>query len=94
MNGMLYKIVPFLTWFHLNAKGIFTIPTMRDMIPIKNMQIQFYFHLSSLILFFIGFSMASSVIIRLAIILFIISNIIFFINLFRTVKIYLQTENN
>jgi len=94
MNGMLYKIVPFLTWFHLNAKGIFTIPTMRDMIPIKNMQIQFYFHLSSLILFFIGFSMDSSIIIRLAIILFIISNIIFFINLFRSVKIYLQTENS
>jgi len=93
MNGMLYKIVPFLTWFHLNAKGIFTIPTMRDMIPIKNMQIQFYFHLSSLILFFIGFSVTNSLIIRLAIILFILSNIIFFINLFKSVKIYLQTEN-
>jgi len=32
MTGMLYKIVPFLAWFHLNAAGYFTIPTMREML--------------------------------------------------------------
>lgn len=32
MQGMIYKIVPFLVWFHLNAKGYMSIPTMNDMI--------------------------------------------------------------
>lgn len=32
MQGMMYKIVPFLVWFHLNAKGYMSIPTMNDMI--------------------------------------------------------------
>lgn len=88
MNGMLYKILPFLTWFHLNAKGIFSIPTMRDMIPISKMKLQYNFHLFSIINFIIGFSLNITIIIKLATLLFIISNVLFFINLFKTVKIY------
>ena len=54
INGMIYKIIPFLTWFHLNSQGVFNIPTMRDMIPSQATKIQFYLHISSVVLFFIG----------------------------------------
>ncbi len=30
--SMFYKIVPFLTWFHLNAQGYFTAPMMHEVI--------------------------------------------------------------
>ena len=93
MNGMLYKIVPFLTWFHLNAKGIFSIPTMRDMIPIKKMQIQYYVHLSSVLVFIIGFLFSVNIIIKLAALLFVVSNILFFINIFKTVKVYMKHKD-
>ncbi|MDH4261948.1 MAG: hypothetical protein OEV78_02765 [Spirochaetia bacterium] len=45
INGMLYKIVPFLSWFHLASKGIFDVPTMKDMLDDVRIKIQFIFHL-------------------------------------------------
>jgi hypothetical protein len=41
MNGMLYKIIPFLTWFHLSSKMIYEAE-MGQVIPSKRMQWQFY----------------------------------------------------
>jgi len=45
INGMAYKIIPFLTWFHLSSKGIFTVPNMRDMIADKFITFQRYLHI-------------------------------------------------
>jgi len=89
MNGMLYKIVPFLTWFHLSSKGVFDIPTMRDMINIKWSQMQFTLHLTSVLFFIIGLSFHSDYLLKYGAIFFIISNILLFINLFRAAKIFL-----
>ncbi len=50
MSGMLYKIIPFLVWFHLNAKGYMTIPTMREMIAEPMAEIQFVLHVLTLLL--------------------------------------------
>ncbi len=92
MNGMMYKIVPFLTWFHLNAKGLFDIPSMREMIPQKNMQIQFYLHLSFMVCLIIGFTFSINIIIQLAAVLFIVSNALLFINIYKAVQIYLKNH--
>ena len=92
MNGMMYKIIPFLTWFHLNAKGLFDIPSMREMIPQKNMQTQFYLHLSSMIFLIIGFAFNLTIIIKLAAVLFIVSNLLLFINIYKAVQIYLKNH--
>jgi hypothetical protein len=89
MNGMLYKIVPFLTWFHLSSKGIFDVPTMRDMISIKWSQIQFNLHLSSILFFIIGLSFNSDYLIKYGVIFFILSNILLFINLYKAARIFL-----
>lgn len=46
--GMLYKIVPFLAWFHLQAQSqarAGSIPTMKEMITARSMRWQFRLHL-------------------------------------------------
>lgn len=50
VTGMLYKIVPFLAWFHLQAQlqaRAGTIPTMREMIAEPRTRWQFYLHLAT-----------------------------------------------
>jgi len=51
--GMLYKIVPFLAWFHLQAQlqaKAGTIPNMKQMIDEKKLRLQFRLHLAALAL--------------------------------------------
>lgn len=50
VTGMLYKIVPFLAWFHLQAQlqaRAGSIPTMREMIAEPRTRWQFYLHLAA-----------------------------------------------
>lgn len=53
VSGMLYKIVPFLAWFHLQAQlqaRAGSIPTMKDMIAERAKRAQFGLHLAACIL--------------------------------------------
>jgi hypothetical protein len=55
VNGMLYKIVPFLAWFHLQAQlqaKAGTIPNMKQMIDEGRMRLQFRLHLAACALLF------------------------------------------
>ncbi len=54
MNAMLYKIVPFLTWFHLSSSMVFDAE-MSQVIPKKKMQIQTYFYYGAYVAFGLGF---------------------------------------
>lgn len=92
MNGMLYKIIPFLSWFHLSSSGLFDIPTMRDMIPIKMQALQFKTHLLSLVLLFIAFCINHTFMIKISIFVFMISNILLFINIFKVAKIFKEKQ--
>lgn len=56
-NGMLYKIVPFLAWFHLQNRqlalgqvGKVKIPNMKELLPSPPAQRQFYAHQATLAL--------------------------------------------
>jgi hypothetical protein len=52
VSGMLYKIVPFLAWFHLKTQTgakVGTIPNMKEMIPDKLARLHFRLHLAMLI---------------------------------------------
>jgi len=55
MIGMLYKIVPFLVWFHLNGAGYMSIPTMNEMINKKLAKLQFALFYTSLLGFIVAF---------------------------------------
>ncbi len=46
--GMVYKIVPFLVWFHLNAQGYFNAPMMHEVISPKYSKAHFYLHLATI----------------------------------------------
>ncbi len=50
VNGMLYKIVPFLAWFHLQARLGFKSgqPNMRDYLPEARARGQYRMHLAAL----------------------------------------------
>ncbi len=48
--AMFYKIVPFLTWFHLSAQGYFTAPMMHEVIHPKTAMKHLYIHTASFIL--------------------------------------------
>ncbi len=43
--AMIYKIVPFLVWFHLSNQGYMKAPLMHDIIHPKRVKIHFYIHL-------------------------------------------------
>jgi uncharacterized membrane protein YidH (DUF202 family) len=52
ISGMLYKIMPFLNWLHLQRIGKpgLVVPNMRQMIPEPRMMMQFRLHLAALLL--------------------------------------------
>jgi len=90
INGMLYKIIPFLSWFHISSRGFFDMPTMREMIEEKNAKIQFLFHLLALIsLILLPFIRME----KFAAFFIISSNSYLLYNLWQAFKIYLAYEN-
>jgi hypothetical protein len=52
--AMFYKIVPFLTWFHLNSQGYFTAPMMHEVIHPKTAMKHLYIHIANLLSFIVA----------------------------------------
>lgn len=86
LTGMLYKIVPFLVWFHLNAKGHFEIPTMREMLSSKMTNIQFAFHILSFV--FVMLAAFYPFAIKVSGVFFILSGTLIILNLLNAAKVY------
>ncbi len=80
--GMLYKIIPFLAWFHISSRGFFDMPTMKEMIDERFLRYQFNLHLASLA-FLIFLPKISGIFI-------IASNAFLIFNLYQAVKIYME----
>ena len=47
--AMVYKIVPFLTWFHLSNQGYMEAPMMHDIVHPKMVKKHFYIHVAMLV---------------------------------------------
>jgi len=49
VSGMLYKIVPFLIWFHLQSQlmGVAKVPNMKQIMPEKGMRRQMWLHFAA-----------------------------------------------
>ena len=86
MVGMLYKIVPFLVWFHLNAMGYMSIPTMNEMINKNLAKLQFMLFLLSLIGFIFAFYIP--ILLKISAVSFILSMCILQYNVLAPVLIY------
>ncbi|MBU0720092.1 hypothetical protein KJ877_01980 [bacterium] len=90
MIGMLYKIIPFLVWFHLNAHGYMSIPTINEMINKNLARVQFALFLVSLIGFVLSFFIP--VLLKFFALTFILSMIFLQINIIAPVLIYIKTK--
>jgi len=59
LQGMLYKIIPFLVWFHLSATGNFNIPNIKEVIDEEDMWVQFWLYQIFVFLFLISFQITT-----------------------------------
>ncbi|MET0101154.1 MAG: hypothetical protein ABW078_05420 [Sedimenticola sp.] len=97
VNGMLYKIVPFLSWFHLQNRQMalmnmsVTVPHMKAFVPDKRAKRQFYLHLAALALM-VGAVFFPGWLSQLGGALFALSNLVLLSNLALAVRLYRQTE--
>jgi len=87
--GMLYKIIPFLVWFHLNAKGYMSIPTINEMINKKLSKLQFALFILSLVGFVVSFFLP--VLVDFFAVTFVLSMVILEFNIVAPVRLYLKT---
>ena len=86
ITGMMYKIVPFLVWFHLTNEGYMNMPTMHELIGKKLTTIQFILHVLTLLSLAI-FAFDSSFQIATGV-LMVLSNALLLANLIKGSKIY------
>ena len=88
--AMSYKIVPFLVWFHLNAKGVMECPMMGDVISAKHARyhLQLYWSVGALLA---GALLMPDMFIAAGA-LFILLNLFYAYNLGRAAKIYFELK--
>lgn len=89
MVGMLYKIIPFLVWFHLNARGYMSIPTMNEMTNKRISIAQFILYLFSIIGFIFSYFYPS--ILVYSALSFILSMVLLQYNIIKPVLVYVKT---
>ena len=95
VNGMLYKIVPFLIWLHLNNRlqqaGRLQgkIPNMKQVIPERTARWQFRIHLAALVLLLTGL-VTSTVPAALIGVAWLASSGLLWWNLVQAVRLYLR----
>ncbi len=89
INGMLYKIVPFLVWLHLQSQNSARIklPNMKEIILNRWAQRQFYLHGLSLLLFLCTVFKPIWFLYPLAI-LFAFSSLLLFLNIYSALRVY------
>jgi hypothetical protein len=89
-NGMLYKIVPFLVWYHLQNQlevGVIRAPNVKQIVPDRFAKRQFCVHVAALLLL-IEATVWPDQIARMAAVAFIISTCWLWMNLLGAVRIY------
>ncbi|NWG40033.1 MAG: hypothetical protein HXY27_08755 [Hydrogenophilaceae bacterium] len=92
VTGMLYKIVPFLAWFHLQAQHqakAGTIPNMKQMITERKMRLQFRVHLAALLLLVAAVAWPNVLHIHAGIAVA-LSSLLLLSNMFAALRLYLK----
>lgn len=87
LQGMIYKIIPFLAWFHLSSRGYFDIPTLRGFIKEYDIKVQFYIYIVS-VSFMILATIFNQIFLYIAGGLFIVSNLLFIFNIIVAINSY------
>ena len=87
--GMLYKIVPFLVWFHRFSSllGQPNVPLLKDILPDSLARLDFYFSLAAFLLLAAGIIFQTNYLIRPGGIAFIFASALLFKNMVRAIYI-------
>lgn len=88
LQGMLYKIIPFLVWFHLSSSGKWDIPTIKEIIDEEDMWVQLRLYQLFIVLFLLSFFLPLIKIVAASILA--ISSVSLFINMVFGWKIYIS----
>ena len=89
--AMSYKIIPFLVWFHLNAKGVMECPMMGDIIPAKRTKWHLWLHWG-LIATVLG-SLFVPPLWKVTALLFLAESLLYGANLYGAARIYYQLKD-
>jgi hypothetical protein len=92
--AMVYKIVPFLTWFHLSNQGYMEAPMMHDIIHPKKAKKHFYIHVVMLLVLMITLFFNSFIGELLSAILVLVSFSWLLYNLIYAIKKYQYTQKH
>jgi MFS family permease len=92
--AMVYKIVPFLTWFHLSNQGYMEAPMMHDIIHPKKAKKHFYIHVVMLVVLMITLFFNSFIGELLSAILVLVSFSWLLYNLIYAIKKYQYTQKH
>jgi hypothetical protein len=96
VNGMLYKIVPFLLWYDLQNKAGLdrkSVPNIRELVQDRAAKQQFWLHLTALV-FLVGATMAPAELSRAAAALFGLSCVKLWWNLVQACLIYRRAASH
>lgn len=91
ISGMLYKIVPFLVWYHLQTTlpgGCRSIPGVNKMVPEKHARLQFALHALALLLLLAACYLPALV--RVAAAVLCLASLALWFNLFAVTRLYLR----
>ncbi len=94
VNGMLYKIVPFLVWLHLNnrlqAQGSWqgSVPNMKQIIPVVATRRQFRLHVIALLVLLLALMLPDVVGARSAALLWLANALYLWWNLLQGLRLY------
>ncbi len=89
LSAMLYKIVPFLVWFHLTNMGHFGVPTMRELIGEKRIKAHLYLHIAA-VFGFTGGAVLTPSLYTAAGLFFFLANGLLFVNLYGAGRVYFR----
>ena len=90
INGMLYKIVPFLVWYHLQNRldgGCAKAPNVKQIIPDRDAERQFRLHLVALLLL-VSATVLPAWLSHLSAVAFTASSAWLWVNLLKSMRIY------
>jgi len=90
MIGMLYKIIPFLVWFHLNGMGYMSIPSMGEMVHKKMALAQFILFVLTIVIFMTAYFVP--MLTKVGAIMLLVSMVLLEINLVSAYKNYGETR--
>jgi MFS family permease len=92
--AMVYKIVPFLVWFHLSNQGYMEAPMMHDVIHPKKAKIHFWIHFAVVFLWIINVVLYNDIVGLIANILLTISFGWLLYHLIEAIKKYRYVQKN